>query len=232
MSHLWDYTGDCVNILCPNNFYFFLKYFMTQRDGMEGEERGGGIPSLPSWLIHIVVWQKATQHCKPIFLQLKNKFKNILFSLLFAVPLGFVGNSSSTRGLRTPAPCSKMSSPNHWTTRELPIQQLFPPPKGFSVHCWSSSESIIPLVVTNALILVSFFVLLKQCRFSTETSCSLLFSWSLFVAGLLLAWSIYLSVLFPVLIDFPSSGSELLGKTGQESLYSSVCGEDIKLKWE
>ena len=27
------------------------------------------------WLIHVVVWQKPTQHCKAIYLQLKNKFK-------------------------------------------------------------------------------------------------------------------------------------------------------------
>ena len=74
---------------------------MTQRDGMEGGE--GGIPSPPSWLIHIVVWQKATQHCKPIFLQLKNKFLNILFSLLFCHTNQLVGSQFPNQGLN---PCS------------------------------------------------------------------------------------------------------------------------------
>ena len=29
------------------------------------------------WLIHVGVWQKTTQFCKAIILQLKNKLKNI-----------------------------------------------------------------------------------------------------------------------------------------------------------
>ena len=29
------------------------------------------------WLIHAVVWQKSTQHCKAIFLQLKINFKKL-----------------------------------------------------------------------------------------------------------------------------------------------------------
>ena len=32
------------------------------------------------WLIHVDVWQKATQHCKAIILQLKtNKLKKLLY---------------------------------------------------------------------------------------------------------------------------------------------------------
>ena len=43
-------------------------------EGEEGQERKGIYVQL--WLIYIL-WQKSTQHCKAIFLQLKNKFKKI-----------------------------------------------------------------------------------------------------------------------------------------------------------
>ena len=43
------------------------------------EGRGEGVKReviyVKSWLIRVVVWQKPTQHCKAIFLQLKNKLK-------------------------------------------------------------------------------------------------------------------------------------------------------------
>ena len=37
--------------------------------GWEGDSIGRG--PVHSWLIHVVVWQKPTQHCKAIILQLK-----------------------------------------------------------------------------------------------------------------------------------------------------------------
>ena len=43
-------------------------------EGEEGQERKGIYVQL--WLIYIL-WQKSTQHCKAIFVQLKNKFKKI-----------------------------------------------------------------------------------------------------------------------------------------------------------
>ena len=35
------------------------------------------------WLIHAVVWQKLTQHCKAVFLKLKKKKKRSLLSWSF-----------------------------------------------------------------------------------------------------------------------------------------------------
>ena len=49
-------------------------------EGWDGVELGGGsggkghICNL--WLIHVVVWQKPTQYCKAIILQLKKNFFN------------------------------------------------------------------------------------------------------------------------------------------------------------
>jgi len=34
------------------------------------------------WLIHAVVWQKPTQHCKAIIFQLKVNLKNIFFKTI------------------------------------------------------------------------------------------------------------------------------------------------------
>ena len=45
--------------------------------GQEGGSRAGGGTYVYSWLIPVVVWQKPTQYCKAIILQLKiNTFKN------------------------------------------------------------------------------------------------------------------------------------------------------------
>ena len=52
----------------------------TQRGGMglEGRFRREGT-YVYVWLIHIVVWQKPTQYCKTLILQLKKK-NNLCFS--------------------------------------------------------------------------------------------------------------------------------------------------------
>ena len=42
--------------------------------GMEESLKGEGT-RVYLWLIHVVVWQKPTQHCKAIILQLKINFK-------------------------------------------------------------------------------------------------------------------------------------------------------------
>ena len=51
------------------------------REVQEGEREGIDVPL---WLIHTVVWQKPTQHCKAIILQL-----NINLNI-FAYPNGVV----------------------------------------------------------------------------------------------------------------------------------------------
>ena len=38
----------------------------------------GGKQARDTWLIHLVVWQKATQHCKAITLQLETLKKKII----------------------------------------------------------------------------------------------------------------------------------------------------------
>ena len=47
-------------------------------EGWDGVELGGGSGGKGHmcnlWLIHAVVWQKPTQYCKAIILQLKKKF--------------------------------------------------------------------------------------------------------------------------------------------------------------
>ena len=51
---------------------------MALCDHLEGGPEGGGRlkkEEVQLWLIHLVVWQKPTQNCKAIFLQLKNKLK-------------------------------------------------------------------------------------------------------------------------------------------------------------
>ena len=40
------------------------------------------------WLIHVVVWQKPTQNCKAIILQLKINFKEILDIEFYQISLG------------------------------------------------------------------------------------------------------------------------------------------------
>ena len=35
------------------------------------------------WLSHVVIWQKPTQHCKAVILQLKTKFKKFSFCIFF-----------------------------------------------------------------------------------------------------------------------------------------------------
>ena len=53
-------------------------------DHLEGWDGGGGVGGklkregtyVYLWLICVVVWQKPTQHCKAIILQLKIKIKN------------------------------------------------------------------------------------------------------------------------------------------------------------
>ena len=46
-------------------------------DNLEGWEAGGRFKREGMYvylqLIHVIVWQKPTRHCKDIFLQLKNK---------------------------------------------------------------------------------------------------------------------------------------------------------------
>ena len=42
-------------------------------EGKKEVQEGGDIVYL--WLIHIDVWQKPTQHCKAIILQLKKRIK-------------------------------------------------------------------------------------------------------------------------------------------------------------
>ena len=52
-------------------------------DNLEGRDRMGGGKFKPEgpyvclWLIHVGVWQKPTQYCKTIILQLKVNFKNL-----------------------------------------------------------------------------------------------------------------------------------------------------------
>ena len=53
-------------MLCDN-----LEGWDRVEGGMEVQE-GGDMYNL--WLIHVDVWQKPTQHCKAIILQLKIKF--------------------------------------------------------------------------------------------------------------------------------------------------------------
>ena len=58
-------------------------YVTTQRGGM-GREKGGSFKregtQVHLWLINVDVWQKPTQFCKAIILQLKNKLiKKIFF---------------------------------------------------------------------------------------------------------------------------------------------------------
>ena len=54
------------------------------RDTLEGWEVGGRFKregtSVRLWLVHIHVWQKPTQYCRAIILQLKIKLKKILSS--------------------------------------------------------------------------------------------------------------------------------------------------------
>jgi len=50
-------------VLCDN---------LEEWDGVGGRSKREGI-DVPLWLIHTVVWQKPTQHCKAIILQLKKK---------------------------------------------------------------------------------------------------------------------------------------------------------------
>ena len=46
----------------------------TQRDGGGGEGGlGWGSTHVHQWLIHVDVWQKPSQYCKAIILQLKKK---------------------------------------------------------------------------------------------------------------------------------------------------------------
>ena len=53
-------------------------------DGLAGWDGGALVGDVEKegiyvylWLIHAVVWQKSTQHCKAIFLQLKINFKKL-----------------------------------------------------------------------------------------------------------------------------------------------------------
>ena len=45
---------------------------------LEGWEGGARGDVCILWLIHIVVWQKSTQHCKAIILQITEEKKSIL----------------------------------------------------------------------------------------------------------------------------------------------------------
>ena len=63
----------------------YLPYYTTYKNKVQGWDRvrGGGRfkkerTYVYIWLIHVVVWQKPTQHCKAIILQLKlNKLLKI-----------------------------------------------------------------------------------------------------------------------------------------------------------
>ena len=51
----------------------------TKRDGMEWDRIGGRFKRegtyVQLWLLHVDIWQKPTQYCKVVILQLKSKLK-------------------------------------------------------------------------------------------------------------------------------------------------------------
>ena len=171
---------------------------------MEGGE--GGIPSPPSWLIHIVVWQKATQHCKPIFKYF------IQFTFLPYQPA--CGISVPQPGIEPVLPAVKGRSPNHWTSHPTTFHpkvlvSVADPLLSQLFHWWL--QTALKILKQPSLFQ------LKQCRFSTETSCSCFFLEVFLKLDCSQPESIYLSVPVPVLIDF----SPLLVQNFQERLAKS-----------
>ena len=62
-------------MLCDN-----LEGWDRVEGGMEVQE---GRDMYNLWLIHVDVWQKPTQHCKAIILQLKINVKNIHLLMIY-----------------------------------------------------------------------------------------------------------------------------------------------------
>ena len=82
----WEHIVSCVKQIASRNFLCDSGNsnwgsVTTYRSGMGWDGVGGGRKVLEGgdtylWLIHVVVWQKPTQYCKAIILQLKlSKFK-------------------------------------------------------------------------------------------------------------------------------------------------------------
>ena len=77
------------------------------------------------WLLHVVVWQKATQHCKAIFLQLKNKLASGGASACNAGHVASIpgsGRSSPEEGNGNPLHYSCLGNP--WTEEPSRLQSM------------------------------------------------------------------------------------------------------------
>ena len=91
--------------------------------GWEGSSRGIYIyisyTYIKSWLLHVVVWQKPSQHGKAIFLPLKDKLAAVRASACNAGHVGSIPGSwrsSPGEGNGDPLQCSCLGNP--WTAEE------------------------------------------------------------------------------------------------------------------